>query len=209
MKYIIIYDDLSIKFEVYLQLDLFLSANSNFFAGFCAVDENILFNNSGIYELGFYKNFINYMKNCIYVLAIKNIHIKRKVIDYLKLNKCNIHYLNNGSDVSQSAYIKDSNLGINASIGPDCLIKEQCQISVGSVISHNCKIGSYTYLGRNCFIAGAVTIGDKVIIGNGVKISKGISIGDGSIIEDASVVFRSCNANSIISGNPAKHIKFE
>ncbi len=100
-------------------------------------------------------------------------------------------------------------------------------INNGSVIASD---GAPIHIGKNCLIgpglevyssdfhnldptlrhtpgaAAEVVIGDNVFIGARVMILKGVTIGENSVIGAGSVVVKSCPANTIMAGNPAKII---
>ena len=60
---------------------------------------------------------------------------------------------------------------------------------------------------KRVLVVKPVTIGHKVWIGENVSILPGVTIGDGAIIGAGSVVTTNINANTIVTGNPAKVIK--
>ena len=49
-----------------------------------------------------------------------------------------------------------------------------------------------------------IVVGDGTYIGIGSIILQGVTIGEGCVIQAGSVVFKSCKANCIYGGNPAK-----
>ncbi|MFK4770129.1 acyltransferase [Rhizobium sp. ZW T2_16] len=56
-------------------------------------------------------------------------------------------------------------------------------------------------------IHGAIEVGDGSWIGAGVIIFPGVRIGPGCIIGAGSVVTKSCDANSLYVGSPARKLK--
>ena len=91
------------------------------------------------------------------------------------------------------------------------LIGEKTYIGRHVNISHGAKILSKATISNNVSICGNVIIGKNCYIGTGSLISNRIKIGDNSIIRIGSVVSKSLDDNSDVSGNFAiehnKHIK--
>jgi len=52
-----------------------------------------------------------------------------------------------------------------------------------------------------------IEIGKNVWIGQNARVLKGVTIGDGAIIAANAVVTKNVAANTIVAGNPAKHVK--
>lgn len=67
--------------------------------------------------------------------------------------------------------------------GEHTVIRDDCQIGVGTVIWHNCVLYGCR-IGENCRIGSHVTIGEGVVIGDNCKVEdfafipKGVSIGN-------------------------------
>ncbi|QDV40946.1 Maltose O-acetyltransferase [Stieleria neptunia] len=112
------------------------------------------------------------------------------------------------------------------SIGTGTFIGHNCALVVGRGIT----------IGRHCLIAGgvrisdfdghpidaedrrnglttpshevsSVSIGDDVWIGHGAIILKGVHIGDRAIVGARAVVTKDVPADTIVAGNPARHVK--
>jgi acetyltransferase-like isoleucine patch superfamily enzyme len=108
---------------------------------------------------------------------------------------------------------------VNISIGNDsffnynCLLSAYQKISIGSrvSISYNVKIITEThdYKDKNfSVILKPVVIENDVWVGAGAIILPGITIGQGAVIAAGSVVKDNVEPWSIVSGNPAIHIKY-
>jgi putative colanic acid biosynthesis acetyltransferase WcaF len=101
----------------------------------------------------------------------------------------------------------------NSSIGSDCYLQALDKILIGEnvCISDNVSIltGSHDLTSINFKL-----ITDKVIIGNNVWLSygscvlKGVEINNNAVIGAFAVVSKNIDVNSIVVGNPAKHISF-
>lgn len=113
----------------------------------------------------------------------------------------------------------------NASISPNTIIGDGCQIPGWNVISSEVKIGRHVYIGVFCDIGHDVKIGDCCHIGSyaffggGAKIGKRVEIhprvnilpkkkiGDDSVLGAGSVVIRNVAEGSSVFGVPALKIK--
>ncbi|MBI65218.1 MAG: UDP-3-O-(3-hydroxymyristoyl)glucosamine N-acyltransferase [Candidatus Marinimicrobia bacterium] len=106
-------------------------------------------------------------------------------------------------------------------IEDDVLIGSNCSIDRGTInntiIGYNSKldnmvhIGHNVQLGKSCLICaqtgigGSCNIGDNVTIGGKVGFIDHINIGENTSIVAHSMVFKSVEANSYISGDPARN----
>lgn len=84
-------------------------------------------------------------------------------------------------------------------------------------IYEHATVGQEVYLctGTHAFenpsmnlVTAKITIGKNVFIGARAFIMPGIIVGENAIIGAGSLVTKNVESNSIIGGNPAKHIKF-
>jgi putative colanic acid biosynthesis acetyltransferase WcaF len=99
-----------------------------------------------------------------------------------------------------------------------CLGDRSNAYSLGVIeINEHSTVGQEAYLctGTHAFekasmnlITAKITIGKNVFIGARAFIMPGITIADNAIVGAVSLVTQNVDANSIVGGNPAKHIKF-
>jgi UDP-3-O-[3-hydroxymyristoyl] glucosamine N-acyltransferase LpxD len=73
-------------------------------------------------------------------------------------------------------------------------------------IAHNVKIGQGTLITACAEISGSVTIGKRVWLGPNCSVMNGITLGDDCLVGLGSVVTKNVAENSIVAGNPARHI---
>ena len=117
---------------------------------------------------------------------------------YLK----NIHNLEVGTNVTfhEMSYI-DSYGGIK--IGSNVAISHGV-----SIVSFDHDISYDKFNFKNCPpLVGEIVIKDNIWIGAGVRILKNVTIGENSVLAASSLINKSCEANSIMAGIPAKCIK--
>jgi acetyltransferase-like isoleucine patch superfamily enzyme len=132
------------------------------------------------------------------------------------------------SQVGRSTYIASNSSIQCAKIGRFCAIGDNVRICLGNhpsktiVSIHPCFYSTYgqgspEYLNRQIFEQHkyidyekkyVVEIGNDVWIGNNVNIMDGITIGDGAIIGLGAVVTRDVDPYSIVTGIPARHLRY-
>lgn len=106
-------------------------------------------------------------------------------------------------------------LGNNFYANHNLVILDCCEIIIGDnvLIGPNVSIyGAYHPLDfetRNKYLeyGKKITIGNNVWIGGNVVILPGVEIGDNTVIGAGAVVTKSCEANSVYVGNPARKVK--
>jgi sugar O-acyltransferase (sialic acid O-acetyltransferase NeuD family) len=116
--------------------------------------------------------------------------------------------------IHPTAYIsKFSNIGPGTIVAPFCTIGAESNLSPNSILNTYVAIGHHVTLGESCvlspkvLVAGKSNIGDFVFIGSSAVITPKINIGSWCKIAASSVVYRSCQENFLVTGNPSKAIK--
>lgn len=131
-------------------------------------------------------------------------------------NKKNVS-IGNDSRIHRGCVLwcKSLELGRNVHINPNTVIYGSVKIGNNVMIAPNCTIvggnhgielnGTPMYyqptFGKGIIIEDDVWIGANVMIKDGVKIEAGSVIGGGSVLT------KDVKANSIVAGNPARHIR--
>lgn len=133
--------------------------------------------------------------------------------------------------IESGCFIGAAKIGRYTFIGKDSYVDKStetigrfCSIAMGTKISlqnHPMKWVSthpfsyakrYGFVATNIAIEGVTTgktkIGNDVWIGANVTILSGVTIGDGAVIGADSLVTKNVEPYSIVSGSPAKHIRF-
>lgn len=104
-------------------------------------------------------------------------------------------------------------IGANSSLGPKVDCYNQGKISIGSntVISQKTYLcaSTHIYTEKNFpLVLKPISIGNGVWIAADAFIGPGVSIENNAVIAARSAVTKNVEANSVMGGNPAKHIKF-
>ena len=133
--------------------------------------------------------------------------------------------------IESGCFIYAKKIGKYTFINKNCLIDKSVE-NIGNFcsIAYGCKIGlanhptkwvsthpfsydkKYGFVKENLFeiaaTAAKCTIGNDVWIGANVIIMAGVTIGDGAIIGANAFVNKDVESFSIVTGSPAKHLKF-
>jgi len=111
---------------------------------------------------------------------------------------------------------------LGVKVGKDCRLiiedygTEPWLIEIGNNVTITSGVKLLTHDGSTCLAKdekgrrykyGRITIGDNVFIGVNAIVLPGITIGNNVIIGAGSVVTRSVASDSVVTGNPARHIK--
>ncbi|MEI8388991.1 MAG: acyltransferase [bacterium] len=153
------------------------------------------------------KKFINYLRNIISSIKLKN---KMKKFD------------SSGDNLSidlNSTFIFPENIKLSDHIyiGPECLLEARGKIEIHENVIIGPKVTILTSNHRyenaemlpydDYYILKPVTIEKNVWIGANVSICPGVRVGEGAVIALGSVVTKDVPKYSIIGGNPAKILK--
>lgn len=153
----------------------------------------------------------------------KNIKLCILQKKYRKKNKHNFSTINNICDISKIEVGKNTYGHLNVkeyfAKGEKLIIGSYCSIAnnVNFILSgeHNYKnISTYPFkemLVTNeteCKCKGPIIIGDDVWIGFGSLILSGVNVGQGAVIGAGSVVTKDIPPYAIVSGNPARIVKY-
>ena len=148
----------------------------------------------------------------------------------------NVEFIGKSGIVMPFVNIYKCRIGDKTKIGPfveiqkGVIIGEKCNICSHTFICRGVVVGNECFIGHGVMFTNdrfprATTlegnlkqeqdwkceqtiIGNRVSIGSGSALMCGITIGDGAMIGCGSVVTKNVEANSIVVGNPARHIRY-
>lgn len=116
-------------------------------------------------------------------------------------------------------------IGENVYIGKNVVIGNDCRIQNGALIYEGVLVGNNVFIGPNVVTTNDIypelpvkdwkyrfketIIEDKVSIGANATIVCGVILGQGCMIGAGSVVTKDVPCQSIVVGNPAKHLKWK
>jgi len=134
--------------------------------------------------------------------------LRKKIFDELKAR--GIRFANIYTEpLCESAVIGEGNVIINSNgLGPNVVIGNGNVLNGYIITGHDVKMGDFNFLGPRCMLLGYVSIGNSNTIGAGSIILAHKSIGNNNNIAPLSVVYRSCQDNMHLLGNPAKRMEF-
>ncbi len=140
-----------------------------------------------------------------FVIAIADPGIRRSAYQMLK-NKgasfCNI--ISKRAYVSPYAVLGEANI-----IGMGCTITGGVRIGAANYFNGACKIGhdvmlgDFNFLGPGASVLGGSTIGSENRFGTNCVVMEKCVVGDRNIIAPGSVVYKGCESNVRMAGNPA------
>ena len=109
----------------------------------------------------------------------------------------------------------DVRIGVGSNIMPTALISPSVDIGEGTLIyfhtsiTHDCKLGKYAEISPSATVLGRVTIGDFTQIGAGAIILSDLKIGNNVIVGAGAVVTKDVPDNAVVTGVPAKVIRYQ
>ena len=213
-SYALLVDDLISNYKTSLNLSLLNSNKSKLkskfiFDPYLKKKSKINFKGSLFFEI---KKFKKNIKNCqSFVVCIGNNNGKARYNVSKFLEKFSLTPINLIS--KYSLILKKVEIGVGVVAMPFSYVNSFSTIgdytilNSNSNIEHECVIGKGCHIMSGACVAGRNIIGNFVTIGSNATILPDISIEDGAYIGAGAVVTKNVRKNSIIVGNPGKHVK--
>jgi len=141
-------------------------------------------------------------------VAVGNPRIRRKLVTRLQPTGVDFVTIDVECRRHSSVRIADGGMlvagaktTVNTEIGGHFIANLNC------TIGHDVEIGDFVTIAPLVAISGNVRIGSGVEIGTGACVREGVSIGDGAMVGMGAVVVKDVEPNSIVVGNPARHVR--
>ncbi|MFG0216185.1 acetyltransferase [Brevibacillus porteri] len=93
-----------------------------------------------------------------------------------------------------------------AVIQPGTYIDSNSIINTRAVIEHDTRIGKHVHIAPGAVLSGSVTVEDDAHIGTGAAVIQGMTIGRNSLVGAGAVVVKHVQANTKVSGVPAREM---
>lgn len=81
-------------------------------------------------------------------------------------------------------------------------------VNTGSVVEHDCEVGNFSHISPNAVLAGGVRLQEQCWVGAGASVRQLLEVGNSAVIGMGAVVTKDVSAGSVVSGNPARVLKF-
>ena len=165
---------------------------------------------SGGYSVvGRIDDYINYISNSEFIVAIGNPELREKFQSELIKQNATIK-----SFIHPSAVIADrvkigmgTVIAAGAVIGPDVIIGDGVIINTSSSVDHDCVIKDYSHVSVGAHLAGTVEVGTQCMIGAGTTVINNLNICDGAVVGAGAVVVKDILEKGTYIGVPARKVK--
>ena len=159
--------------------------------------------------IGKTKEFIKFINDADYFIAIGNGKIREKMFCKIKEYSSNIVPLIHPSTVIASSVKigKGTVVAAGAVINPDSNIGKGCIINTSSSVGHDVIIKDFSHIAPGAHLAGTVFVDKYTWVGAGAIIKNNIKITADCMIGAGAVVVSDINEFGTYVGVPAKKIK--
>ena len=147
-------------------------------------------------------------KDDVFICAIANIEIKKRIITELKqVGSKFINLIHPSARVHENTILGEGIIiADNSTISCDCIISDYVTINSSVCIAHDVKIGNFTNIYAFVFLGGNVTVSSDVSIYTRATIIPNISIDEKSTIGACSLVIKNVEKKQTVFGIPAKRL---
>ena len=97
-----------------------------------------------------------------------------------------------------------SYVNAGAVIGGVTILGQCCVVNRNASIGHHCLISEYVNVGPGAILASNIVVGKGASIGAGATVLPGVRIGENAVVAGGSVVRKDVEANSLVTGHPAR-----
>lgn len=166
--------------------------------------------NAGNIEIaGKTEDFIKYLSDCDFFVAIGNNNVRRSFLYRIMENKGQIATLIH-PDSTVSAH---ATVGVGTAVMAGAVINTGTVIGKGAIINtcssvdHDCRIGDFAHVSVGAHLAGTVSVGERCFVGAGAIVINNISICKDCIIGAGSTVISDIKKEGTYVGSPVRKIK--
>lgn len=154
-------------------------------------------------------DFVKYLNNCDFFVAIGNNKTRAKITDKIKNSGAAIVSLIHPSAVIGSNVVigKGSFVAPGAIINTGAVIGDGVILNTASSVDHDCRVGDFSHVSIGSRVAGTVQIGKGCFIGAGAVIINNTTICEACVIGAGSVVVKDVVECGTYVGVPARKIK--
>lgn len=155
------------------------------------------------------KDFIQYLHDAAFFVAIGNSKIRQQIQKMLQDNDAEVTTL-----IHPNAVISD-----NVAIGSGTVIMAGAVVNTGAVlgdgvivntcasVDHDCTIGDYVHVAVGAHVCGTVDIGSHTWIGAGATVVNNVSVIEGCAIGAGAVIIDSIDEKGTYVGVPGKKVE--
>lgn len=160
--------------------------------------------NEGV--IGKVAEFVKYIDEADFVVAIGNSSIRQRIQSQLRENKAKlVTLIHPSSIISQDVKIgKGTVVMAGTVINTNTVIGEGVIVNTNSSVDHDCSIGDFSHISVGAKICGTVNIGKFTWIGAGATIINNKNICENCMIGAGATVVKDIVSQGIYVGTPAK-----
>lgn len=150
-------------------------------------------------------DYMEYIENSDFFIAIGNNSIREKIYQELDSNHAEIVTLMHpNAVVSQTAKIgKGTAVMAGAVINEDAEIGNGIIINTCSSVDHDCRIEDFCHISVGAHLCGTVKVGKRTMVGAGATVINNVDICDDCMIGAGAVVVRKIDEAGTFVGVPA------
>jgi sugar O-acyltransferase (sialic acid O-acetyltransferase NeuD family) len=153
--------------------------------------------------------FVNYLKDAQFFVAIGNANVREKITEEIASNGGQIATLIHPNAIlCDDAVIGEGTLvAAGAVINPNVKIGKGVIINTLSSVDHDSTVGDYTHVAVGAHLCGTVNVGKSVFVGAGAVVINNKNVCDNTTIGAAAAVVKDITVSGTYVGVPARRIK--
>ncbi len=173
--------------------------------------KKIIFLDDGVGAVcdGRVSEFVNYLKDAQFFVAIGNANVREKITEQITSQSGKIATLiHPNATVCDDAVIGEGTLVAGgAVINPNVKIGKGVIINTLSSVDHDSTVGDYTHIAVGAHLCGTVNVGKSVFVGAGAVIINNTNVCSDVTIGAAAAVVKDITVSGTYVGVPSTKIK--